>query len=158
MDAMFDLALKLGNKLSVQKKTVTCAESCTAGGLSYVITSVPGSSAWFERGFVTYCNNAKIEMLGVAAELLLSVGAVSSEVAHSMAAGAALAAKSHYAIAITGVAGPDGGTPDKPVGTVWIAWSVLGQVSTRSYLFSGDRKSVREQSITAALVGLLDKI
>lgn len=133
------------------------AESCTGGGVSETITSIPGSSDWFERGFVTYSNVSKIEMLGVKALTLEQFGAVSEQTAKEMAEGALNHSHAQVSLAVTGIAGPEGGTPDKPVGTVWFAWTGK-DFQTQSHLkhFEGDRSTVRAQSIKFALENLLD--
>lgn len=132
------------------------AESCTGGWIAKQCTDRPGSSAWFERGYVTYSNRAKIETLGVSAATLEAHGAVSEAVAREMAEGARRAACVEAALSVTGIAGPDGGTPGKPVGTVWFAWSCDGRPTvTGLQHFTGDRQSVRWQSVVHALAGLL---
>ena len=132
------------------------AESCTGGWIAQVLTSLPGSSAWFDRGFVTYSNAAKQEMLKVSAETLARDGAVSECVALEMARGACEAAGTEAALAVTGIAGPDGGTAEKPVGMVWFAWSLgEGESATVLRQFHGDREAVRRQSVEQALQGLL---
>ncbi|HVY53672.1 MAG TPA: CinA family protein [Gammaproteobacteria bacterium] len=132
------------------------AESCTGGGLAYQLTSIPGSSEWFDRGFVTYSNSAKQDMLGVSLSTLEKFGAVSQETAQEMAEGALRHSQANIAIAITGVAGPGGGTAEKPVGTVCIAWSSANaQTVAQLYHLTGDRKAIRQQSIQLALQGLL---
>lgn len=151
------LADELGKILTERRWQCVAAESCTGGGLSYWITSVPGSSAWFERGLVTYSNQAKQELLGVRASTLENFGAVSTETAQEMARGALKHSPAHISIAITGIAGPDGGSIEKPVGLVWIATATKqGDINPKSYLFQGDRCSVREQSIVAALQQLVE--
>ena len=133
------------------------AESCTGGWVAQALTAVAGSSAWFERGFVTYSNAAKEELLGVRAETLARHGAVSEETAREMALGALQRSHASVALAITGVAGPSGGTPDKPVGTVCFAWSGAGlaaRAETRH--FAGDREAVRRQSVEHSLERLLE--
>lgn len=149
------LAVETGKLLQDRGLTLATAESCTGGGLSYWLTSVPGSSAWFERGFVTYSNSAKIDVLGVSSETLEEFGAVSEEVVSEMADGALNFSPADVSIAITGIAGPDGGTKDKPVGTVWLAWSHSMTTLTKQYHFKGDRQSVRQQAIEQALSVLL---
>ncbi len=149
------LAIDAGNVLKERGLLLATAESCTGGGLSYWLTSVPGSSEWFERGFVTYSNSAKIDMLGVSSETLEEFGAVSEEVVNEMADGALTYSAADVSIAITGVAGPGGGTPDKPVGTVWLAWSHSVTTLTKQYHFEGDRQSIRQQAIEQALSVLL---
>ena len=133
------------------------AESCTGGGLAAAMTSVAGSSDWFDRGFVTYSNEAKQDMLGVSASTLKRHGAVSEAVAREMALGAIEESRATRSVAITGIAGPGGGSPGKPVGLVWIAWARKGKVRARQVHFKGGRAAVRRQSVHAALEGLLDK-
>ena len=130
-------------------------ESCTGGWVSQCLTSVPGSSAWFDRGFVCYSNQAKQEMLGVLEETLESHGAVSEPVAAAMAEGALRFSPADWTLSITGVAGPDGGSPEKPVGMVCFAWASADSCETQTCLFSGDRTSIREQAVYHALSGLL---
>lgn len=151
------LAEELGKVLTERRWQCVTAESCTGGGLSYWITSIPGSSAWFERGLVTYSNQAKQELLGVRATTLANFGAVSAETAQEMAIGALQHSPAHISVAVTGIAGPDGGSLDKPVGLIWIATATTteGQVNAEGYVFQGDRCSTREQSIAAALQQLL---
>ncbi len=137
-----------------EQLSITCAESCTGGGLAYAFTSLPGSSAWFERSFVTYSNQAKSEMLNVPAVLLDSFGAVSSEVVHAMAVGALVQANADLALSISGVAGPDGGSAEKPVGTVWFGLAHKGAeqpVQTFKECFVGDREAIREQAVAFAV-------
>ncbi len=145
------LAEKFGDLLKNRGLYCTVAESCTGGGLGAVITSIAGSSMWFDRGFVTYSNKAKQEMLDVRAEVLLSDGAVSEATVCQMVNGALQHSMSQVAIAITGVAGPSGGGQNKPVGTVWIAVAIQTAVQAVMYSFTGDRDAIREQSIVAAL-------
>lgn len=152
------LVEELGNALMKRQWQCVTAESCTGGGLAYWLTSIPGSSAWFERGFVTYSNHAKEELLGVSSATLTNFGAVSRETAQEMARGALQNSRAHISVAITGIAGPDGGTVEKPVGLVWIATATQDQVHAESYVFQGDRWSIREQSILAALQQLSVKI
>jgi len=132
------------------------AESCTGGLIAGAITAVPGSSAVFTHGFVTYGNDAKAEMLGVEPGLIEAVGAVSSEVAAAMAQGALARGKADVAVSVTGIAGPDGGSAEKPVGTVWFGLAKAGGVTTYHRLFAGSRRAVRAQSVDFAL-GLLSK-
>jgi nicotinamide-nucleotide amidase len=127
------------------------AESCTGGLIAGACTELAGSSVWFERGFVTYSNAAKTELLGVDAALIEAHGAVSEPVAHAMAAGAIAHSAARVSIAVTGVAGPTGGSPGKPVGTVWFGWSVDGQVRTERRRFDGDRAAVRAATVHYAL-------
>ena len=149
--AAAELLLKKGWMLAT-------AESCTGGLIAGACTELAGSSAWFERGFVTYSNAAKTELLGVDAALIEAHGAVSEPVARAMAEGAIAHSVARAAVAVTGVAGPTGGSPDKPVGTVWFGWSVGGQVRTERRRFDGDRAAVRAATVHYALqtlVGLL---
>ena len=132
------------------------AESCTGGLISATCTDLAGSSAWFERGFVTYSNAAKTDMLGVDAALIAQHGAVSEAVARAMAEGAIAHSKAQVSVAVTGVAGPGGGSVDKPVGTVWLGWSVAGQVTSERMLFEGDRATVRAATVRHALGRLVD--
>lgn len=135
---------------------VSVAESCTGGGLAAAMTSVAGSSEWFDRGFVTYSNEAKREMLGVPRQALERHGAVSEEVAGEMVRGVLRHTRADIAVAITGIAGPGGATPGKPVGLVWIAWGRRGRaVRARRFQFRGGRAAVRRQSVVEALKGLL---
>lgn len=149
------LATELGQALQLAGAQVTTAESCTGGGIAEAITRIAGSSAWFEAGFVTYSNEQKTRQLGVPAGLFDQVGAVSGEVVDAMVRGAQRVSGAHYGVAVSGVAGPGGGTPEKPVGTVWLAWAAGDQITSRRFQFSGDRQAVREQTVEAALVGLI---
>ncbi len=168
------LAKRLGDRLEQRGYKLATAESCTGGWLAQVVTSIPGSSRWFERGFVTYSNESKRELLGVKEETLLRYGAVSEETAREMAEGALKHSHAEVAIAITGIAGPargerpgmdaslrseEGGTLEKPVGTVWLAWAGGGE-PTRSALrhFAGNRETVRCEAVKAALEGLLERL
>lgn len=157
MDAeLYEVAGKVGDALKAKAMVMTAAESCTGGWIGQAVTMVPGSSKWFDRGFVTYTNEAKQEMLGVSAETLKKFGAVSEQTVREMAAGALKASRAQISVAVSGVAGPDGGTPKKPVGTVCIAWCKSGaEPLARTHRFQGDRDSVRRQSVIAALEGLL---
>ena len=134
---------------------LSCAESCTGGGIAAALTDVAGSSAWFDRGFVTYSNLSKQEMLGVSLATLKNFGAVSRETAIEMASGALQYSNAQLSVAVTGIAGPGGGTKSKPVGTVWIAWASEQGVSVVDEQFDGDRAAVRAATIDAALLGLL---
>ncbi|MGH1439801.1 MAG: CinA family protein [Cellvibrionaceae bacterium] len=150
------LAVEVGKRLSALAWTVTTAESCTGGGVAHAITAVSGSSKWFEQGFVTYSNRAKHEQLGVKTILIESSGAVSGAVAVAMADGALKKSGANVAVAITGIAGPDGGSSEKPVGTVWIAWSIRhGKTFSRLFHFDDGRKKIREKAVIAALEGLI---
>lgn len=149
--ASFELASELGQLLLRKKSSITTAESCTGGGLTYWLTAVAGSSAYIDRSFVTYSNKAKQQLLGVRSATLLEFGAVSEETVREMAAGAAKAAAADVAVAISGIAGPGGGSVAKPVGTVCFGFYLHGVVSTKRQLFSGDRQQVRQQAIDYAL-------
>ncbi len=149
------LAQQLGQKLLAEHASVSTAESCTGGGIAETITRIAGSSAWFEVGFVTYSNRQKTRVLKVAESDLQRDGAVSQSVVETMARGAQRLAGAQYAVAVSGVAGPGGGSPDKPVGTVWIAWAHSTQVQSSCWHFAGDRQAVRQQTVQAALAGLL---
>lgn len=127
------------------------AESCTGGLIAAACTDLPGSSAWFDRGFVTYSNAAKIEMLGVPEALIAQHGAVSEAVVRAMAQGAVQHSKAQVSISVSGVAGPGGGSVDKPVGTVWVAWQVQSKLTAQRMRFAGDRSTVRTQAISFAL-------
>lgn len=152
------LAAKVGALLKVNGQTLATAESCTGGWAAQCLTSQAGSSDWFERGFVTYSNEAKSEMLGVDADTLQVHGAVSEPTAAAMAAGALRRSRADWALAITGVAGPGGGTPDKPVGLVCFGWAGAdGQVDTQTVHFTGDRQAIRAQSVAHALAGVLER-
>ena len=153
-----NLARALGAALQEKNWQVTCAESCTGGGISAAITDIPGSATWFGAGFVTYSNGHKTRILGVSERTLERVGAVSEDVVKEMAAGALKVASADIAVAVSGIAGPDGGSAEKPVGTVWFAWATAEGVTTTCWLFDGDRWAVRAQAIETALRGLLDSI
>ncbi|MGH6609151.1 MAG: CinA family protein [Burkholderiaceae bacterium] len=150
------LAQRLGSALRAQHLTMATAESCTAGGIGYAITIVSGSSAWYDRGFITYSNEAKMQMLGVSPAYLRDFGAVSEPVARAMALGA-MSHGAQVSIAVTGVAGPDGGSDEKPVGTVCFAWAIRRDssnapwVKTQTLHIAGDRAAVRTQSIVVGL-------
>lgn len=159
MDVTHHLANRVGEALLERRATLVLAESCTGGWVAEIVTSVPGSSAWFDRGYVTYSNAAKEQDLGVAPETIARYGAVSEEVVREMAEGALKRSAATYSAAVSGVAGPAGGTSDKPVGTVWLAWA--GQdmpTRARSSHFAGDREMIRKQAVLAALQGVLDNL
>jgi nicotinamide-nucleotide amidase len=159
MDDLYALALRVGQSLQSQGLRLACVESCTGGWLAKAVTDVAGSSGWFDRGFVTYSNAAKHELVGVSYEVLDAYGAVSRPTVLAMAAGALARSNAQIAVAISGVAGPSGGSPEKPVGTVWIAWArVGGQERASLFRFGGDRESVRRQSVAAALEGVLHEL
>ncbi len=174
---LLDLAASIGQLLKHRQLLLTTAESCTGGELSYIVTSIAGSSDWFDRGFVTYSNQAKQEMLDVNPEIIDRFGAVSEQTATAMAEGALQASQANVAIAVTGIAGPGGGSADKPVGTVWLAWAMaaasdsdgvkekakakekaksIASIVTKLFHFTGDRLSVRDQTVVEALHGLHD--
>lgn len=136
---------------------LVCAESCTGGGIAAALTDVAGSSAWFDRGFVTYSNQAKQDMLGISPDTLAGFGAVSRETVIEMARGALARSRAQLSVAVSGIAGPGGGTPDKPVGTVWLAWATGTDVAAACELFDGDRAAVRAAAVDAALRGLLER-
>ncbi len=155
-DELETVAAELGAALAARGWRLACAESCTGGWAAQAITAIAGSSAWFERGFVTYSNEAKTELLGVRAETLAAFGAVSPETAAEMAEGALRASRADAAFAITGIAGPGGGSPDKPVGTVCFAWALAdGRRLRAHHHFAGDRRQVRAQSVRLALREML---
>jgi len=158
-DTLAALAVLTGARLKARGLKLVTAESCTGGWVAEVVTSVSGSSGWFERGFVTYSNEAKEELLGVRAETIAQHGAVSEETAREMAAGALEHSRAQIAVAITGVAGPTGGTKQKPVGMVCLAWARRGgEVQSVTRQFAGDRESVRRQSVITALQGLIERL
>ena len=154
MDSISQLAAQLGRPLQAAGAQVSTAESCTGGGIAEAITRIPGSSTWFEAGYVTYSNAQKSKQLGVPAELFATVGAVSREVVEAMVRGAQAHSGARYAVAVSGVAGPDGGSVDKPVGTVWLAWGDGERLHSVRKQFSGNRQEVRRQTVEAALAGL----
>jgi len=150
------LSERVGNALRERAATLATAESCTGGWVAAVVTHTGGSSGWFERGFVTYSNEAKIDMLGVRPETLAAHGAVSPETAGEMAAGALKMSNALISLAITGIAGPTGGSPDKPVGTVCFAWCRKdGTPVVEDRRYEGDREAIRRQSVIHALEGVL---
>ncbi|MCW2267760.1 MULTISPECIES: CinA family protein [Pseudomonas] len=155
MDPITALSARLGEHMRRFNAHVTTAESCTGGGIAEAITRIPGSSAWFEAGYVTYSNQQKTRQLAVPEALFAKVGAVSQEVVEAMVRGAQSASGARFAVAVSGVAGPDGGSPAKPVGTVWLAWADGSHVSSERRHFDGDRDEVRRQTVIAALEGLL---
>jgi len=160
MDAgLTALSRRVGDDLRDAQLTLATAESCTGGWAAQVITHTSGSSEWFDRGFITYSNDAKVEMLGVAPDTVAKFGAVSEETAAEMAAGALVNSNAMISLAITGIAGPTGGSPGKPVGTVCFAWCKLGQEpQTERQHFDGNRESVRRQAVVYALEGLLARL
>ncbi len=148
---VIEAAAALLEALRARGLKLATAESCTGGLIAAACTELAGSSAWFERGFVTYSNEAKSEAIGVDAALVAAHGAVSEPVARAMAEGAIAHARAQAAVAVTGIAGPSGGSPDKPVGTVWFGWSVGGTVRTERRRFDGDRAAVRSATVHHAL-------
>lgn len=156
---LYALAERVGLALKAQAGILATAESCTGGWIAQTVTMVPGSSAWFDRSFVTYSNAAKIEMLGVPAEVIAKHGAVSEQTACAMVAGALAHSRAQMTVAVTGIAGPDGGTAQKPVGTVWFAWAEKGKMPASEIKhFTGDRDAVRRQAVIHALQGVLERV
>ena len=155
MDDMQDVAARAGQALKQKGWLLTTAESCTGGGVAEAITDIAGSSEWFERGYITYSNVSKTDLLGVPASLLAQYGAVSEEVAMEMANGALANSNAQVALATTGIAGPGGAVPGKPVGTVCFAWASNGGAHTERLIFAGDRYAVRRQAVLHALEGLV---
>ena len=162
---MLRLSGRLGALLAANQQIISVAESCTGGGLAATITEVAGSSAWFECGFVTYSNAAKTRLLGVPESIVAQFGAVSRECVLAMSAGVLANSTAHYSVAISGIAGPGGGSVEKPVGTVWIAWrfrvgSSIPDEGTDAWAtrfqFDGDRAAVRQQAVLAALNGVIE--
>ena len=150
------LAEQLGDLLRAHRQTVCTAESCTGGWISKMITDIPGCSDWFDCGMAAYSYEAKQALLGVRQETLTEHGAVSRETVLEMVSGALITSGASVAVAVTGIAGPTGGTPDKPLGTVWIGWKRRGGYPLgRMFHFDGDRESVRRQTVAASLRGLL---
>lgn len=156
MDDITHLATVLGQQLQAIGATVTTAESCTGGGIAEAITRVAGSSAWFEAGYVTYSNRQKHLQLQVPESLFDEVGAVSEAVVRAMALGARRQAQARFAVAVSGVAGPGGGSVDKPVGTVWLAWTDGEKIIAERRQFDGDRQAIRRQTVVTALERLLE--
>lgn len=153
------LAARLGERLLARGWRLATAESCTGGWVAKVVTDIPGSSAWFDRGFVTYSNAAKQDMLAVRAATLETLGAVSEGTAMEMAAGAIAHSRAQVAVAVSGIAGPGGGSPEKPVGTVCFAWSLPdGAPQARRLQFAGNREEVRHQAVRVALELLLEHL
>ncbi|HWP94761.1 MAG TPA: CinA family protein [Gammaproteobacteria bacterium] len=153
------LAREVGDRLRRAGLRLAVAESCTGGWLGKALTDIAGSSQWFERGFIVYSNKSKQDLLGVPAAVLLQHGAVSRETVYEMAEGVLRHSPADVTVAVTGIAGPDGGTPDKPVGTVWFAWLRRGgRPETRVCRFEGDREQVRRAAVAQALIGLIDLV
>ena len=156
---MFQQQLQtLASNLATQNLKVTCAESCTGGLLAANLTRLPGSSAWFDMGFVTYSNEAKQQMLNVNPSTLAHYGAVSEEVVREMALGALISSKADYALSISGIAGPTGGSEEKPVGLVWFGLASKKRIWAESKIFNGDRDQIRAQAVQHAVQLLLSKL
>ncbi|HVT35681.1 MAG TPA: CinA family protein [Nevskiaceae bacterium] len=156
---MESLAAEVGNQLLARRQLLALAESCTGGLIAKLVTDVAGSSAWFERGLVTYSNQSKQDLLGVPAEILRAQGAVSEPCARAMADGLLRGSPAHWGIAVTGIAGPAGGTPEKPVGLVWLALARRGtDTRTRELRLSGDREQIRAHTARTALQWLRDEM
>ena len=157
-DETIALAIDLGGVLAARGWKVAIGESCTGGLIAGAITDVAGSSGWFDRAFVTYSNEAKVEMLGVRPETLAAHGAVSEAAAREMASGTLARSAADLAVAVTGVAGPSGGTPGKPVGMVCFGWAERnGAVETATRHFDGDRVAIRQATVAVALAGLVER-
>ena len=154
-NSTMELSRQLADRLLAKQLKLVTAESCTGGMIAAACTDLAGSSAWFERGFVTYSNDAKMELLGVEERILRRAGAVCEGVARAMVQGALTRSKARVAVAVTGVAGPTGGSPAKPVGTVWFGFAVPGQVITEKCHFDGDRAAVRAATVQHAFTRLL---
>lgn len=152
------LVPRIADALRARGQMMATAESCTGGLIAGACTEISGSSDWFERGFVTYSNAAKCELLGVPAALIEAHGAVSEAVARAMATGAVAQAHAHWSVAVTGIAGPTGGSAEKPVGTVWFGWATPAGVDTEHCHFDGDRAAVRQATVAHALAGLLQRL
>lgn len=156
-EELLQLAHLVGQKLHARGWMLASAESCTGGWVAQVVTAIPGSSAWFDRGFVTYSNQSKQDMLGVTHATLEAHGAVSEETVKEMASGAVTHSQAHIGVALSGIAGPGGGTPKKPVGTVCIGWATLdGEALSTTCRLSGDREEIRSRAVAAALRGLIE--
>lgn len=157
-DQILTLSAQLGELLVGRGWQITCAESCTGGGIGYAITSAPGSSNWFQRGFITYSNLAKNDLVGVNPETLKAYGAVSEQVVQEMAQGAGNAANAEVSVAVSGVAGPGGGSAEKPVGLVWFGFKMGATKVSFQKVFPGDRAQIREQTVITALTFLIDQL
>ena len=155
---LYRLAEKVGIALKDEGLMLATAESCTGGWIGEIITAVPGSSEWFDRGFITYSNNSKQEILGVQEDTLTKFGAVSEETVIEMAVGAAQSAKLKVALSVSGIAGPGGALPGKPIGMVCFAWKVKDKTESKTDYFAGDRSQVRYQAVVYSLQGLLDRL
>lgn len=151
-----EISAALGALLKTCNAHIVTAESCTGGGIAQVITAIAGSSSWFNGGFVTYSNEAKTQLLSVDGQLIHDYGAVSQQVVEAMAKGAVTSSLGELSVAVSGIAGPEGGTPEKPVGTVWIGWCHHEQfLHSQKFIFEGDREMVRYQTIVHALEGAI---
>lgn len=163
-DHLFQLAEQLGSCLQQADLVMAVAESCTGGWIAKTVTDVPGSSHWFDRGYVTYTNESKHELLGVDAHIIETHGAVSEEVVKAMAEGVLLRSRADISVAVSGIAGPGGGTAFKPVGLVWFAWanravdSSALEVFSKHEIFKGDREAIRAQAVETALLGILERV
>lgn len=156
---MQDLVKVIAAQLLQKKQVLATAESCTGGWIAQQLTAVAGSSEWFDCGFVTYSNDSKQQMLGVSESSLIKYGAVSSNVVVEMAEGVLNHSQATMSVATSGIAGPGGGSDDKPVGTVWFAWAQKGELTrSEKKCFSGDRESVRKQAVKYALQGILQNL
>jgi nicotinamide-nucleotide amidase len=155
MQDILDLSTRVGRVLKEKNLLLATAESCTGGGVAEAITEIAGASEWFDCGFIVYSNASKIELLDVPAALIAQHGNVSEEIAEAMALGALANSESHVAMSTTGIAGPGGAVPGKPVGTVCFGWAMGHRTHTERLVFSGDRHAVRQQTIAHALQGLL---
>lgn len=156
---LYQIANQAGEALLRRQQTLAVAESCTGGWIGQTATAIAGSSRWFERGFVTYSNAAKIQMLAVPEAAIRQHGAVSEAVVEHMARGALAHSNAHWSIAVSGVAGPDGGSQQRPVGTVWIAWAGPGDIcDSQRFNFPGDREAVRRASVISSWQGLLERL
>jgi nicotinamide-nucleotide amidase len=151
-----ELAAQVGALLQRRGLSLVTAESCTGGWIAKIVTDIPGSSAWFERGLIVYSDASKQELLDVRESTLAQFGAVSAETVAEMALGALHHSHARLAVAVSGVAGPGGGSPAKPVGTVYLAWALDDNIVTRRTVFNGDRNSIRQQAVNAALQGVLE--
>lgn len=157
--SIVQLAQLLGDKLTHAGLVAATAESCTGGGVACAITDIAGSSLWFDCAFITYSNNAKMQMLAIDKILLEKHGAVSEQVVNQMASNAVKYSEADVSVAISGIAGPSGGSAEKPIGTVCFSWyNALGSEKTETYIFVGDRGAVRHQAIRLALIGLIEII
>jgi nicotinamide-nucleotide amidase len=159
MAAISPMVIELAERLLARREWLATAESCTGGLIAKLCTDLAGSSVWFERGLVTYSNDAKQQLLGVSPAVIEHHGAVSEATVLAMAGGVLVHAPVQWSVAVTGIAGPGGGSDDKPVGTVWLAWAQRGGTVTASRCqFTGDRDAVRQQTAVRALAGLLERL